>query len=283
MRRLLLIVLIAGLSSCSTTRLAYNRLDWIAGWQLGRYVELVPAQRMAFESRFERLWDWHRREELPRYVADLDALVALVERAALDRAALEAQQGIANNHLVRLYQQAIPDVVQLLTTLDDQQIAALRERIDKDAAREVKRQRKLGTDGWRTEMAEDMQRGLRRWIGRATPAQQVRIAAWAASRTTTPELWLDYRQAWTADFFRLLKIRHDADFATRLRDRLEGRDNFRGEALSAAAEDDREAWLQLMLDLHASLTPQQREHLVGALRKLAADLAALAAQEPPSA
>src|SRR5690606_15296654 len=96
----------------------------------------------------------------------------------------------------------------------------------------------------------------------------------------TPALWLDYRQARTDDFFVLLAARRDADFSTRLRDRLEGRDGFRSEALNAAAEADRESWLQLMLDLHASLEPQQREHMVRELRRLAEDFAVLAAQAP---
>lgn len=282
MRRLLLILLLASLAGCGTTRFAYNRLDWIANWQIGRYVDLNDTQRVLFESHFAALWDWHRRHELPRYAADLDALASAIADGTLDRALLDENQRIVNAHVVRLYERALPNAALLLGTLDDDQLTAMRERLRKNAAREDARYRKLGLDGWHDEMTRDMLRGLRRWIGRATPAQRDRIRDWAEARMATPALWLDYRQAWTDDFFVLLDDRRDANFSARLRDRLEGRDGFRSEALNAAADADRESWLQLMLDLHASLEPRQRAHMVRELRRFAEDFETLAAQTRPA-
>jgi hypothetical protein len=254
MRKLLLILLVVAVAGCSTTRLAYNRLDWLAGWQLARYLDLDDAQREQFDAAFATLWRWHRQHELPQYASDLESLAAALAGMHFDRATLEDSVRAANAHVVRLYEQALPPAARLVATLSDAQIAALRERVYKDAAKSEQRYFKQGVDGWRDAAARRMQRSLRRWIGPPTPAQRERIERWAQARAATPELWLDYRRAWTADFFKLLaEHRQNADFVERLRDRLEGRDGFRSEALVAAADADRAAWMALMLDLQAPL------------------------------
>jgi hypothetical protein len=276
MRKLLLILVAVAIAGCSTTRLAYNRLDWIAGWQISGYVGLDDVQREQFDAAFAMLWRWHRQQELPQYATDLEGLAAAVAGGHFDRATLEDSVRTVNAHAVRLYEQALQPAAALVTTLSDEQVAALRERVHKDATKSEQRYLSRGVDAWHDEAARNMQRSLRRWIGRPTPTQRERIERWARARAATPELWLAYRKAWTEDFFMLLEHRGDADFVERLRNRLEGRDGFRSEALVAAAAADREAWMALMMDLHAMLDPHQREQFVRELRRLAADFNALA-------
>jgi hypothetical protein len=281
MRKLLLILLVVAVTGCSTTRLAYNRLDWIAGWQISSYLALDDAQKTLFDSEFAALWHWHRQGELPQYATDLESLAAAIEGDHFDRATLDDSVRTANAHAARLYQRALPPAAKLIATLSDEQLVALRKRVREDADKGIERYRKRGTDGWRDKAASDMQRSLRRWIGRVTPQQRARIDQWAQARQATPELWFEYQQAWTEDFFVLLEDRGATDFPDRLRDRLEGRDGFRSEALSAAAQADRELWMQLMMDLHALLQPRQRERMLRELRSLAADFTSLAAEAGP--
>ncbi len=278
---ILLILLTVAVAGCSATRLGYNRLDWIAGWQMSSYLNLDERQREQFDTEFGALWRWHRAQALPQYAVDLDSLAAALEGDHFDRATLDDSVRTVNAHAASVYQQALPAAARLLATLSDAQVAALRERVLEDAQKDIERLRKRGVDGWRDKTAEDMQRRLRRWIGRATPAQRERITQWAQARQATPDLWLEYRRTWTDDFFVLLEGRASTDFPERLRDRLEGRDGFRSEELSAAAEADRELWMQLMMDLHALLQPQQRSRMVSELRGLAADFSALAAEAQP--
>jgi hypothetical protein len=281
MRKLLLIVLVIAVTGCSTTRLAYNRLDWIAGWQISSYLALDDAQKTLFDSEFAALWHWHRQDELPQYATDLESLAAAIEGDHFDRATLDDSVRAANAHATRLYQRALPPAARLIAALSDEQLAALRKRVREDADKGSERYRKRGTDGWRDKAASDMQRSLRRWIGRVTPQQRARIDQWAQARQATPELWFAYQQAWTEDFFILLEDRGATDFSDRLRDRLEGRDGFRSAALTAAAQTDRELWMQLMMDLHALLQPRQRERMLRELRSLAADFTSLAAEAGP--
>ena len=46
-------------AGCSGLKFGYNRLDWIASWQLGRFVDLDPEQEKLFGQRFKAFWSWH--------------------------------------------------------------------------------------------------------------------------------------------------------------------------------------------------------------------------------
>lgn len=276
MRGFLLILLSLTLVSCSGTQLAYNRLDWLLSWQLSRYVDLHKSQREQLQARLAPLWQWHRQNELPKYADDLGRLAAALESGTFERSTLDEHQNLANRHFATIYEKVLPDATQLLTTLDDAQVDALQSRIQRDADKRYERYIKRGPDGWRAHSARNTERSLRRWIGRATPQQRERIDAWAQARVATPEQWLAYQRSWTAEFVALLKERKTETFPQRLQDLLEARETQRSETLVAAAQADREAWLQLMMDLHETLEPQQRERLVTQLRKLADDFTELA-------
>ncbi|MFK8042540.1 DUF6279 family lipoprotein, partial [Congregibacter sp.] len=62
------------LTACSGTTFVYNRLDIILPWYLDRYVDLDRSQSQVFDAQLEGLLEWHRREELPRYVEFLNTI-----------------------------------------------------------------------------------------------------------------------------------------------------------------------------------------------------------------
>ena len=83
-------VLLTAFAGCSAARLAYERLDWLVRWELGRYVSLTTEQRTVFDGAFATFWRWHRQEELPLWVEELRTLADLLEpRTAVDRTRLE--------------------------------------------------------------------------------------------------------------------------------------------------------------------------------------------------
>src|SRR5689334_14742773 len=55
------------LVSCSFTRFAYNQADTLASWTVDDYFGLNGTQKDEFNKRFERLYTWHRYEQLPDY------------------------------------------------------------------------------------------------------------------------------------------------------------------------------------------------------------------------
>src|SRR3990172_7365452 len=65
---LIVAVLLAG---CSTVRLGYSQLDNIAAWKADEYFDLDARQKQDFQERFDRIYEWHRYEQLPEYAAFL--------------------------------------------------------------------------------------------------------------------------------------------------------------------------------------------------------------------
>ena len=57
-----------------TASFTYNRLNWLIPWYVDGYVDLTREQRKALAGQLEPLLQWHRREELLRYVAILDRI-----------------------------------------------------------------------------------------------------------------------------------------------------------------------------------------------------------------
>jgi len=84
-RGLLLLVLALLLGGCSMLRVGYSQLDTVAGWMAHDYFELEPAQRDAFNRSFQRLHQWHRREQLPDYARFFGELRERVHRAPAQR------------------------------------------------------------------------------------------------------------------------------------------------------------------------------------------------------
>lgn len=84
-------------------RIGYGQLDSIAAWMVDEYFDLEPRQKGQFLARFDRLYQWHRYEQLPDYAAFLDET-----RVRLQRGLTREQEA----HLAALVG-AMPEVAQL--------------------------------------------------------------------------------------------------------------------------------------------------------------------------
>ncbi|MDP1717444.1 MAG: DUF6279 family lipoprotein, partial [Burkholderiales bacterium] len=71
---ILLAFLLATLAGCSMVRLGYSQADTIAAWTADEYFDFDSRQKDEFSSRFERLYEWHRYEQLPEYAAFIGAV-----------------------------------------------------------------------------------------------------------------------------------------------------------------------------------------------------------------
>lgn len=73
---LALALLLAGLGGCSALRLAYGQAPGLAYWWLDAYADFDGAQTPVVRRGIDDWFAWHRRSELPAYVALLDRLKA---------------------------------------------------------------------------------------------------------------------------------------------------------------------------------------------------------------
>lgn len=185
--------LLLWLSACSTTGFFYNRLDSLIPWYLQRYVQLDPAQRALVDAEVQALLDWHRSEELPRYVALLDSVLAQLD-APVSAEVIAALTERTEAAWLRLRDRALPSLLKLGETLDAEQVAALLSELE-ERQRELEEEYLPRSDAeYREEARDSMVRGLRRYLGRLDAAQKQTIEDASAGLLRADQGWLDERR-----------------------------------------------------------------------------------------
>jgi truncated hemoglobin YjbI len=274
LRGLLLLCALATTSACSTLKFTYNRLDWVATWQLAHFVELDPQQRQLFDERFDAFWRWHRGTQLALYVADLRGLAAgLAQSLAPEQ--VEQYLRMAQGHVDRAVDEVLPDTARLLRGFDDRQVGSLLAEMAERRAERAEDEAGLDEAERRARAEKRMVRSLKRWVGALTREQERRVHEWSGRRQESAPLWLEYEAAWAAAFAEVLARRHEPDFQARLAALFEEPALPQRARVDEVERHNRAAWVALMADLSARLEPRQRERLQRRIHDLADDLEAL--------
>lgn len=171
------LILVALVAACSFTRFGYNQADTIVSWMVNDYFDLDSQQRQDFQKRFDRLYTWHRQEQLPEY--------AIFMRTARSR----VQQGLTREDVlwfvdnlrsrVRMTaRKAGPDAAALLATITPAQIENLQRKWDKDNAKYVKEHKVKGTPDERNEAeARRVIKHFKEWLTPLNSDQESRVVA----------------------------------------------------------------------------------------------------------
>lgn len=125
------------LAGCSLLRLGYTHLDTIATWTADDYFDLDPEQRRAFGTRFDRIHEWHRYEQLPDYAAFLAALKTRMEKGLRREDFLWIVEGATDRYRT-LMRRSADDIAVLLMTVTPEQLDVLQRQLDKDNRRFIR-------------------------------------------------------------------------------------------------------------------------------------------------
>jgi hypothetical protein len=263
----LLMLLGAG---CSRIGLVYNRLDTLAHFQIGRYVDLDPQQRADFDTRFDATWAWHRRSQLPLYAAELRQLAKTVT-APMSVQQVEQLGQRWREHADLTTRESLKVAAPTLAALSDQQVGELLAAVEKRAAQEKKKLQKLDDAEWREFRVKQATDRLDEWTDAVTPQQRERIVLWASQQKRPPA---DPQASRRKQFAELLKTRREPGFEQRLQ--TYAFEPFTGE-IAEMNEPQTQASRQLLADLSGLLTAQQRAYLRDRFTDMAAQMDQLVA------
>jgi len=158
---LLAFALLLGAAGCSSLTLAYNQLPLLAGLWIDSYLDLDRDQGRLLKQQLRTLQAWHRREELPQWMALLrQAQTALDGGVTADE--LNALERGARASMERSLQHAAPLAAPLLASLQPAQWQHLQHRFDKKL--DEWREKQSGEDG-REERGDKYVKSLERWLG----------------------------------------------------------------------------------------------------------------------
>ncbi|AOY91958.1 hypothetical protein BKK79_09245 [Cupriavidus sp. USMAA2-4] len=116
------------LSGCSALKLGYQQGDRLAYWWVDHYVDVNDAQAAPTREAIARFFAWHRKEQLPEIVSLLAQAKAQVQQN-VDVAGLARLQQDSQRLAREAYERALPDVADLVLSLDTRQIARMQAKL----------------------------------------------------------------------------------------------------------------------------------------------------------
>lgn len=271
-RTLALCGIIAMLVACSSTRLAYNNLDWLVNWKSGDYVSLTREQKRWLSSRVETHKNWHCSNELPGYRDYLTSLQAELGKSPLTPELLTGQIPELQAAVDRLLVEMTPTLSTLLSELNPQQVDELINNLQLKQQELHERYGAPDDDVQNKERAERLEKRLSPWLGKLTAEQRQRIQVWSDELTGQNRVWLDNRAFWQEQFIDALEQREQPGFQTRINALLTDREQFWTPRFQERSEINAGLGAEMLADLLTMATDRQKQRMEKRFARLQQDL-----------
>jgi hypothetical protein len=268
----LLGLLAALLGGCSTLRFAYENADSYLRWKAGGYVDLQGEEAEALDDRIDEFHAWHRKNALPRYIT------------LADEASRRFADGLSRQDLVWGYdslrgqareslRKGAELVAPLLDRLTPEQVAQIERRLAEENRQFYRNHLRGSERERRARRAKVLVERLEDWVGRLTQAQVERVREYAERAPLADDLRDRDRKRLQKDALAIIRARQAV---ARLPERLAHWERGRDPGYVAALDAWREQYFALLIDLDRTLSAEQRERALRAMRRYAADFEALA-------
>lgn len=194
---------LAAAAGC-TTSFTYNNLDWLIPWYVDGYVDLTRDQRQNLGDRLGPLLEWHRDEELVRYIALLDRIEADLGNdvtAATVQVWIDEVEAAAARTEATMLDLALDFGATMNDAQVEELVGSLWER-----QREYEEEFLPRSDAqYREENFENLEDFLERFTGRLQEPQKQRLQDASRELQRFDRVWLEERAAWLAELERLLQ------------------------------------------------------------------------------
>jgi hypothetical protein len=269
---------LALLSGCNLLSVGYGHVDTYAAWMADEYFDLEPHQRHEFRTRFDRLHEWHRTEQLPDYARFLASSSARIQKGLSNEDAAWIAQGMEDRYRA-LVSRGADDAAAILMTITPAQLEALQRRWEKDNARYRREHRVNGTVAEQQQARTERElKRIREWVGEISGEQEKKIAALVADLPRAPKLRYEDRLRRQRDFLQLMASRGSdpRQFTDRLRHFLVNWEEGRSPEYQRFFAEWRRRQTEFYVEASRLLTPQQRTALVNRVERYASDFTQLA-------
>jgi hypothetical protein len=230
----------------------------VVGFYLEGLVTLEPEQSAELKRILAGNLEWHRRSELADYSAFLREVAATVGRGSNREDWLAATRR-TEQYWREVFEQAAPGYARIAATFSDTQVRELLDNLARGDEKERRKHASRSPAERDARREKSLRRAIERFTGPLTPAQRELLREHvAASPSFVPE-WLDNRRVWREALAEALEQRgNGAAFASRMQVLVARPDELWTPAYRAAIERRRDALVDLMTGLDATLTPEQR-------------------------
>lgn len=270
--RLSLVLSLLLLSACSGTTFIYNRLHFFVPWYLDDYVELNRVQKSSLDDLLQPYLQWHRQEELPRYLVTLVAIEQTLESdiQAQDIAQLSVQ---VEGAWERLEGATLEWMMALGDQLSDAQIEEFLANLQKQQHEYEEEFLARSEEEYFEENYDNLLDSFQDYLGRLNTSQREILKLAAADFQRFDAAWLTERAAWLQRLEELLQ--REPDWQQRLLAAIALRDDRASRDYLARYEHNIELVQQSMASVLNSRTDKQDRRLRKKLANLREDLETL--------
>lgn len=266
-----LLLAVSLLTGCGQVSLAYRNLDVIIPWSLSDYLKVRGEQKDWLDERLQQHLQWHCSTQLPGYLSWLDSLEQMVRDDQVSPAALQTRIREAEQAIARIARQVTPSVVELLGRLDDKQVQEMQQAFERDQSKRQKEYLNQPLAKQISDRATRMEKRLSPWMGSLTAEQKARVQQWSASLGEQNQAWLANRASWQKRFLTAVQQRQQPDFAPRISALLQDRQTFWTADYREAYDRTEQAAINLVADIYAMSTPQQKQRLLSRIDDMRRD------------
>ena len=279
-RTILLGVALLATTSCNKLRMGYEYADWLIIYSVEDNFDLNKVQRTRLKEDVAAYFKWHRNQMLPKY-ADFLTWTATGVKDGLRTA--EIDSGYARYQvLMRGTMQPVVDKaiimlggltpVQIETWVERQKKKNLKLRKDFSGSAEENFEHRYG------KIIEE----LEDWTGKLTPDQKARIKALNHTLPWNGNLWLDTREKAQDRLADLLRKRASpAELRRFLEEFYLHPEKMRTKEYKVKYKEFEMRMRTMILIIHNMLTPEQKQHFLNQVEKLATDFRTLSQKKKP--
>ncbi len=192
------------LAACSVLRIGYSQAPTFAYWWIDGYLDLNGEQSLKLRDGIERWFEWHRRDEMPRYASLLVRAQREVMEPTLSTDQLCAWRDEAQRRLDVALDEATPVFATLMVSLTPEQIRHLERKMAKDGD-------ELKQDFAQADKADRAKASFKRTLeryenlyGKLDDAQRARLTQLLAASPFDADRWLAERERRNADLLAML-------------------------------------------------------------------------------
>ena len=121
------------MASCGLVKTAYNNAPMLAIWWLDDYLNFTPAQNVVLKPALQKLHHWHRQNQLPHYITQLQGMqTSLANDQISPNEACEKIDAVKLSTYT-LQIETIPIIIEMAPLLSDKQLKYFQQKLVKRA------------------------------------------------------------------------------------------------------------------------------------------------------
>ena len=257
-KKLIAALLLTLLAAGCTMSFTYNHLDWLIPWYVDDYVDLSRQQRQLLQGQLGPVLQWHREEELERYLELLDQIEAdLAGEVTAAQVRSWADEIIAAAE--RVEENMVSVALQFGATLSDEQLAEFMESVWEEHREYEEEFLGRSDEEYIEENKDNLEEFLERFTGRLNDEQDAVLLRAAESLQRFDGVWLEDHEQWLNTLGPLLQRKPGWEDA--VREAYANRTLRRSQQYEELLEYNMDVVSQAIADVLNRLNDKQRKHL----------------------